>query len=184
MPPAARTSPRSQRKRPEKRPQKGPKKEGGGRSGWSGRPFCSGAANVLGARALRPLTRVERERLALTELVETPVDDGGLVEEVLVSVRRLDEPETLVADQALDDALHAGHVNISRRRRRRRRRSRRPSDERRYQRGSRRERPPPAPWPAPERGAIGRASFTMSGRPPNGCSFSWLIAAWASESLA
>jgi hypothetical protein len=79
----------------------------------------SGASDVLGARAFRPLTRVERERLALTELVETPVDDGGLVEEVLVSVRRLDEPETLVANQALDDALHAGHVNISRRRRRR-----------------------------------------------------------------
>src|SRR5690349_5922672 len=76
----------------------------------SGRPAVLSAANVLGARALRPLTRVERERLALTELVETPVDDGGLVEEVLVSVRRLDEPETLVADQALDDALHAGHV--------------------------------------------------------------------------
>ena len=27
------------------------------------------------------------------------------MEEVLVSVRRLDEPETLIADQALDDAL-------------------------------------------------------------------------------
>src|SRR6187399_729999 len=131
MPTAARTSPRSRekgrRKGPPKRPQK---KEGGGRSGWSGRPSCSGAANVLGARALRPLTRVERERLALTELVETPVDDGGLVEEVLVSVRRLDEPATLVADQALDDALHAGHLDISRRRRRRSRR--RSNDERPY----------------------------------------------------
>src|SRR5687767_10683192 len=83
----------------------------GGRSGRSDRPFLSlRAANVLGARALRPLARVERQRLALAELVETSVDDGGLVEEILVSVRRLDEPEPLVADQALDDALHACHV--------------------------------------------------------------------------
>src|SRR4051794_20852039 len=99
------------------------------------------------------------------------------MKEVLVPVRRLDEAETLVGDETLDRALHAGHVSVLQTTKRRNDESteRRKNDgSRGYQRGSRRDRapnPPPPPLP-PARGAMGRASLTIRRRPPNGCSFS------------
>ena len=62
----------------------------------------SGGRDVLGARTLRPLTRLKRNRLTLPKVIEPDAVTGRTVEEVLVPVRCRYESKTFVANQPLD----------------------------------------------------------------------------------
>jgi hypothetical protein len=61
-----------------------------------------GNLDVFAARSLRPLSSLEGDGLSLAEFVERRLTARRTVEEVLVSVRRQDEPETFIAHQPLD----------------------------------------------------------------------------------
>jgi hypothetical protein len=65
---------------------------------------------VFGLRGLGTLTAIERDRLSFAQIVEGRLGARRLVEEVLVAVARRNEPETLVADEPLDRAIHRCHV--------------------------------------------------------------------------
>ena len=58
--------------------------------------------DVLGARTLRALALFESHLLTFTQLVEPSALNRRIVEEVFGAVVRRNEPEALVADDALD----------------------------------------------------------------------------------
>src|SRR5678816_3769034 len=68
-----------------------------------------GNLDVFAARSLRPLSPVEDDGLALAEFVERRLTARRAVEEVLVSVRRQNEPETFIAHQPLDRPVQSRH---------------------------------------------------------------------------
>ena len=70
-----------------------------------------GENDMLGARTLGALTRLESHLLTLTQSIELRA--GGLVEEVFAAVLRRDEPEALVADETLDRAGDGCHLSNS-----------------------------------------------------------------------
>src|SRR6187401_719466 len=78
----------------------------GGPAGREG--VRSGALDAFGARALRTLTRLERDVLAFPELLE--VRAGRLMEKVLSSGVVGDEPEALFEQNALDRTFDCSHV--------------------------------------------------------------------------
>jgi len=65
---------------------------------------CSDGAYVFGPGALGTFTRVERDLLAFTELVEADAREAGLMEEYVLASTSVDESEALVC-QTLDRTL-------------------------------------------------------------------------------
>jgi hypothetical protein len=71
--------------------------------------------DVLASWTFRSLAAVERDRLALAELVKRGLTAGRAVEEVLISIARQDEPESFIAHKTFNRSGQRCHLPSSNR---------------------------------------------------------------------